>query len=76
MIATKALPFLFPLSIENGKYWTLWRTDGLFPSTFCAGLSVKQYSVVMSLIRTMIDRVEVEHRAKLEQLNSLQDEQK
>jgi len=53
VIACKALPFLFPLSIENG-------------------LTVKQYSVVMALIRNMTDRVEQEHSAKLAQLNSIQ----
>ena len=57
VIATKALPFLFPLSIENG-------------------LSIKQYNVVMSLIRQMITKVEDEHKIKLEQLNTLQDEQR
>ena len=57
VIATKALPFLFPLSIENG-------------------LTLKQYAVVMALIRNMMDRVEEEHRVKLDQLNSLQAEQK
>jgi len=57
VIATRALPFLFPLSIENG-------------------LTVKQYTVIMALIRNMMDRVEQEHSAKLAQLNSLQDEQR
>lgn len=57
VIATKALPFLFPLSIENG-------------------LTVQQYNVIMNLIRHMINKVETEHKVKLEQLNSLQDEQR
>ena len=56
-IATKVLPFLFPLSIENG-------------------LSPSQYSVIMALVRQLVNRVEEEHRAKLEQLHSIQDEQK
>lgn len=56
-IATKALPFLFPLSIENG-------------------LTPSQYNAVMNLIKRMIEKVECEHRLKLEQLNSLQNEQK
>ena len=57
VLATRALPFLFPLSVENG-------------------LSVSQYAIVMALVRRMVDRVEEEHRAKLEQLNSIQAEQK
>ena len=57
VIATKALPFLFPLSIENG-------------------LTVSQYNVIMNLIRQMITKVEDEHKVKLEQLNSIQSEQK
>ena len=56
-IATKVLPFLFPLSIENG-------------------LSPSQYSVIMGLVRQLVNRVEEEHRAKLEQLHSIQGEQK
>ncbi len=57
VVATKVLPYLFPLSIENG-------------------LSVAQYQAVMALIRDLVDRVELEHRAKLEQLSSLQNEQR
>lgn len=57
VIASKVLPYLFPLSIENG-------------------LSVAQYAAVMALIRELIDRVEEEHRAKLEQLSNLQNEQR
>ena len=57
VIANKVLPYLFPLSIENG-------------------LSVAQYAAVMALIRELIDRVEEEHRAKLEQLSNLQNEQR
>ena len=57
VIANKVLPYLFPLSIENG-------------------LSVAQYAAVMGLIRELIDRVEEEHRAKLEQLSNLQNEQR
>lgn len=37
---------------------------------------MKQYSVVMALIRNMVDRVEEEHTVKLDQLNSIQAEQK
>ena len=57
IIANRVLPFLFPLSIENG-------------------LSVQQYNAIMNLIRELIAKVEEEHRAKLEQLNNLQAEQK
>ena len=57
VIATKVLPYLFPLSIENG-------------------ISVSQYQAVMGLIRELIDRVEEEHRAKLEQLSNIQNEQR
>ena len=57
VIATKVLPYLFPLSIENG-------------------LSVSQYTAVMGLIRDLVDRVEAEHKVKLEQLSSLQNEQR
>lgn len=57
VIATKVLPFLFPLSIENG-------------------LTPNQYNVIMALVRQLINRVEEEHRAKLEQLHSIQDEQR
>lgn len=57
IIASNVLPFLFPLSIENG-------------------LSVSQYTAVMNLIRELIAKVEEEHRAKLEQLNSIQAETK
>ncbi len=57
VMATKVLPYLFPLSIENG-------------------LSVSQYTAVMALIRDLIDRVEAEHRVKLEQLSSIQNEQR
>lgn len=40
-------------------------------STFCF-----QFNNFMSVIRQMFDRVEQEHRTKLEQLQKLQDEQK
>ena len=57
VIATKALPFLFPLSIENG-------------------LTLAQYGAATALIRQMMTKVEDEHRVKLQQLNSIQDEQR
>lgn len=56
-LASKAIPFLLPLSIE--------------PT-----LNVSQFNNFMSVIREMFDRVEQEHRTKLEQLQKLQDEQR
>ncbi|XP_076044582.1 SCY1-like protein 2 isoform X2 [Oratosquilla oratoria] len=56
VLATKVLPFLFPLSIESS-------------------LTLAQHAGIMSLIKDMTERIEVEHRAKLEQLNSIKDEQ-
>ena len=56
-MANKALPFLIPLSIENG-------------------LTVQQFSIITSLIRDMLHRVETEHKTKLEQLHAIQDTQK
>ncbi|XP_059616909.1 SCY1-like protein 2 [Phlebotomus argentipes] len=57
VMATKVIPFLVPLCIENG-------------------LSLSQFNALISLVKEMIDRVEVEHRTKLEQLNSIQQESK
>ncbi|KAK3878478.1 hypothetical protein Pcinc_016896 [Petrolisthes cinctipes] len=57
ILATKVLPFLFPLSIENS-------------------LTPTQHTSIMSLIKEMTEKVELEHRTKLEQLNSIKDEQK
>lgn len=57
ILATRVLPFLFPLSIENS-------------------LTPTQHSAIMVLIKDMTERVESEHRTKLEQLNSIKDEQK
>ena len=57
VMANKVLPFLLPLSIENG-------------------LTVAQYNSVTSLIREMMTRVETEHRTKLEQLSSIQEDGK
>ncbi|KAK7075289.1 SCY1-like protein 2 [Halocaridina rubra] len=55
--ATKVLPFLFPLSIENS-------------------LTPTQHTAIMALIKDMTERVEAEHRTKLEQLNSIKEEKK
>jgi SCY1-like protein 2 len=57
LMATKILPFLMPLSIENG-------------------LTLNQFNALMALIKEMVSRVEGEHRTKLEQLNSIQQESK
>lgn len=54
-LATKVIPFLVPLSIENG-------------------LSLTQFNAMMVLVKDMINRVETEHRTKLEQLSSIQKE--
>ena len=56
-MANKALPFLIPLSIENG-------------------LTVMQFNTIVNLIKEMIQKVETEHRTKLEQLHAIQDSQK
>ncbi|GLH08809.1 SCY1-like protein 2 [Gryllus bimaculatus] len=57
LMATKIVPFLMPLSIENG-------------------LTLNQFNALMTVIKEMVNRVEGEHRTKLEQLNSIQQEQK
>ncbi|KAL7631809.1 UNVERIFIED_CONTAM: hypothetical protein RMT77_017884 [Armadillidium vulgare] len=57
ILATKVLPYLFPLSIENS-------------------LSPAQHDTLMILIKDMIERVETEHKTKLEHLNSIRREQK
>lgn len=55
VMANKIIPFLMPLSIENG-------------------LSVAQFNAIMSMIKEMVQRIEAEHRTKLEQLNSIKQE--
>ncbi|CAK1541904.1 unnamed protein product [Leptosia nina] len=57
VMATKVLPFLIPLCVENG-------------------LTLNQFNALISLVKQMIAKVETEHRAKLEQLNSIQNESK
>lgn len=54
-LANKVIPFLVPLSIENG-------------------LSLNQFNAIMALVKDMINRVEGEHRTKLEQLTNVQKE--
>lgn len=53
VMATKVIPFLMPLCIENG-------------------LSLAQFNALVTLVKDMVARVETEHRTKLEQLNSIQ----
>lgn len=57
IIASRVLPFLIPLCIENG-------------------LTLQQFNALTSLVKEMFHIVENEHRTKLEQLNSVKDEQK
>ncbi|XP_034829277.1 SCY1-like protein 2 [Maniola hyperantus] len=57
VMATKVLPFLIPLCVENG-------------------LTLNQFNALISLVKQMISKVEAEHRTKLEQLNSIQNESK
>ncbi|KAG7298869.1 hypothetical protein JYU34_017324 [Plutella xylostella] len=57
VMATKVLPFLIPLCVENG-------------------LTLNQFNALMTLVKQMIAKVETEHRVKLEQLNSIQNESK
>ncbi|KOB65263.1 SCY1-like protein 2, partial [Operophtera brumata] len=55
VMATKVLPFLIPLCVENG-------------------LTLNQFNALIALVKQMVSKVEAEHRAKLEQLNSIQSE--
>ncbi|XP_072380250.1 SCY1-like protein 2 [Diabrotica undecimpunctata] len=57
IIASRVLPFLIPLCIENG-------------------LTIPQFNALTALVKDMFQIVETEHRTKLEQLNSVKDEQK
>lgn len=57
IIATRILPFLMPLCIENG-------------------LTLAQFNALVALCKQMFQVVENEHRTKLEQLNSVKEEQK
>ncbi|KAL1473607.1 hypothetical protein MTO96_021899 [Rhipicephalus appendiculatus] len=56
VMACKVIPFLMPLTIENG-------------------LTLNQFQAIMGVVKEMIAAVETEHRAKLEQLNSIKQEQ-
>lgn len=57
VIATRILPFLIPLCIENG-------------------LTLSQFNALVALVKQMFQLVETEHRTKLEQLNTVQEQQK
>lgn len=57
VMATKVIPFLVPLCIENG-------------------LTLNQFNALVSLVKDMFNRVETEHKTKLEQLNSIQKDAK
>ncbi|XP_066139068.1 SCY1-like protein 2 [Euwallacea fornicatus] len=57
IIATRILPFLIPLCIENG-------------------LTLAQFNAITSVVKEMFQAIESEHRTKLEQLNSVKDEEK
>lgn len=57
IIASRVLPFLIPLCIENG-------------------LTISQFNALTTLVKDMFQLVETEHRTKLEQLNSVKNEQK
>lgn len=57
IMATKVIPFLVPLSIENG-------------------LSLSQFNSIISMVKEIITTIETEHRARLEQLNSVRQDSK
>lgn len=57
IMATKVIPFLVPLSIENG-------------------LTLSQFNAIMTMIKEIVGTIEVEHRARLEQLNSVRQDAK
>lgn len=57
IMATRVIPFLVPLSIENG-------------------LTLSQFNAIMAMIKEIVGTIEVEHRARLEQLNSVRQDAK
>lgn len=57
IMATRVIPFLVPLSIENG-------------------LTIQQFNSIMVMIKEIIGTIETEHRARLEQLNSVRQDTK
>ncbi|XP_067120588.1 SCY1-like protein 2 [Centruroides vittatus] len=56
IMASKVIPFLMPLTIENG-------------------LTLNQFNALVAVVKEMVGRVESEQRMKLEQLNSIRQEQ-
>ncbi|KAL6116749.1 scyl2 [Pungitius sinensis] len=56
-LATKSLPHLVSLSIDNN-------------------LNLNQFNSFMAVIRDMLSRMEAEHKTKLEQLHSMQEQQR
>lgn len=56
-MANKVIPFLVPLSIENG-------------------LTINQFNAIMAMVKEIIQTIETEHRARLEQLNSVRQDTK
>lgn len=57
IMASKVIPFLVPLSIENG-------------------LTIQQFNAIMAMVKEIISTIETEHRARLEQLNSVRQDAK
>lgn len=57
IMATKVIPFLVPLSIENG-------------------LTIQQFNAIMAMVKEIISTIETEHRVRLEQLNSVRQDNK
>lgn len=57
IMASKVIPFLVPLSIENG-------------------LTMQQFNAIMAMVKEIITTIETEHRARLEQLNSVRQDNK
>lgn len=56
-MANRVIPFLVPLSIENG-------------------LTMQQFNAIMAMVKEIIATIEAEHRARLEQLNSVRQDTK
>lgn len=48
----------------------------LMPMSIENALTLNQFNAVMSVVKNMVNMVETEHRAKLEQLSSIQEQQK
>lgn len=57
VMAHKCIPFLVPLSVENG-------------------LTIAQFNTIIALIKEMLGRVEQEQREKLQQLSTIQRDNK